>query len=104
MPENLNTSFYEKTERAFRQLFDAALEKYELHFAMSLMPELRGAQDFGWNTAYEAETAFNEYLDFIDKLENGPMKCRVALAFHSHIAEAAGFYEVPKNMLSNCRR
>jgi hypothetical protein len=27
------------------------------------------------------------------------MKCRVALGFYCHIAEASGFYEVPKNML-----
>ncbi len=27
------------------------------------------------------------------------MKCRVALSFYCHLAEASGFYEVPKNML-----
>ena len=99
MPENQNAAFYEKAERAFHKLFDAARTRHELHFAMALMPEIRGAQDAGWNTAHETHLAFDEYLKFIETLEDSRMKCRVALAFYCHIAEASGFYEVPKNML-----
>ncbi len=94
-----NEEFYEKTERAFRSLFDTARAKHELHFAMALMPEMRGMQDAGWNTAAETQHAFDEYLAFLEKQEEGRMKCRVALSFYCHLAEASGFYEVPKNML-----
>ena len=34
--------FFEKTERAFRELFDTAKKKNELQFAMALSPEVRG--------------------------------------------------------------
>lgn len=98
-PPSPNEEFYEKTERAFRNLFDTARAKHELHFAMALMPEMRGMQDAGWNTAAETQHAFDEYLAFLEKQEEGRMKCRVALSFYCHIAEASGFYEVPKNML-----
>lgn len=96
---NVNQEFYDKTEKAFRELFEAARIKHELHFAMALMPEMRGMQDAGWNTAAEAHHAFDEYLEFLDKQEQSRTKCRVALGFYCHIAEASGFYEVPKNML-----
>ena len=66
---------------------------------MALMPEIRGMQDAGWNTAAETQHAFDEYLAFLEKQEEGRMKCRVALSFYCHIAEASGFYEVPKNLL-----
>lgn len=94
-----NEEFYEKAERAFHSLFDTARAKHELHFAMALMPEMRGMQDAGWNTAAETQHAFDEYLAFLEKQKEGRMKCRVALSFYCHIAEASGFYEVPKNML-----
>jgi hypothetical protein len=97
--EDPNTLFYEKVERGFRALFDMARDKHELHFAMALMPEMRGMQDAGWNTAQETTRAFDEYVGFLDKLEMGRMKCRIALGFYCHLAEASGFYEVPKNML-----
>jgi hypothetical protein len=45
-----NEAFFEKTERAFRDLCDRARAKNELHFALSLNPEFRGAQDAGWST------------------------------------------------------
>lgn len=96
---SLNEEFYEKTECAFRLLFDAARVRHELHFAMALLPEMRGVQDAGWNTATETQHVFDEYLSFLEKQEDSPMKCRVALSFYCHIAEASGFYEVPKNML-----
>lgn len=94
-----NEEFFERADRAFRKLFDAARAKDELHFAMALMPELRGMQDAGWSTAAETQHAFGEYLAFLEKLEDEKMRCRVALSFYCHIAEASGFYEVPKNML-----
>ena len=96
-----NDAFYEKTKRSFRALFEAARAKHEVYFAMALAPEMRGAQDNAeaWNTAAEARRAFDQYQAFIDKLDDGPMRRRIILAFYCHIAEASGFYEVPKNML-----
>lgn len=93
-----NEEFFEKIEQAFRALFDAAQAKNELHFALALMPEMRGAQDAGWSTADEAHRAFDEYSEFVEKA-TGPIRLRVALSFYCHVAEASGFYEVPKNML-----
>ncbi|MCE7903187.1 MAG: hypothetical protein DYH20_11225 [Gammaproteobacteria bacterium PRO9] len=90
--------FFDKVERSFRDLFERARARHELHFAMSLMPEMRGMQDAGWNTAEDAHRAFDEYMEFIDSAK-GAIRFRVALAFYCHVAEAAGFYEVPKNML-----
>jgi len=94
-----NAAFYEKAKLAFHKLFDAAKAKNELHFALSLAPEFRGMQDAGWNTAMEAQVAFQQYLQFLKANLDDPFKARVALAFYSHLAEASGFYEVPKNML-----
>ncbi|MBE9572303.1 MAG: hypothetical protein IMF11_16875 [Proteobacteria bacterium] len=96
---NTNDEFCKKAERAFRELFDAAREKHELHFANALIPEMRGLQDAGWNTAAEAHRAFEEYLNFMQQEEYGRIRYRVALAFYCHISEASGFYEIPKNML-----
>lgn len=94
-----NEAFYEKAEAALRELFEAAKAKHELHFAMALMPEMRGMQDAGWNTADETQHAFHEYLEFLQELEPNRMKWRITLGFYCHLAEASGFYEVPKNML-----
>ncbi len=94
-----NEAFYDKAEVALRELFEAAKAKHELHFAMALMPEMRGMQDAGWNTAHETQYAFHEYLEFIENLEPSRMKLRIALGFYCHLAEASGFYEIPKNML-----
>lgn len=90
--------FLDKVERSFRDLFLRARAKHELHFAMSLMPEMRGMQDAGWNTAEEAHRAFDDYLELIDTAK-GTVRFRIALAFYCHVAEASGFYEIPKNML-----
>lgn len=94
----VNVEFFEKAENSFRDLFDSARQRNELHFAMALMPEMRGMQDAGWNTAEEAHRAFDEYTEFIETAK-GPIRFRIALAFYCHAAEASGFYEVPKNML-----
>ena len=94
-----NEKFFEKSERAFRDLFDRARAKNELHFALSLNPEFRGEQDTGWSTADDAHIAFNEYLAFLRDGEFTALRARVALAFYCHLAEASGYYEIPKNML-----
>lgn len=94
-----NEEFFEKTERAFRDLCDRARAKNELHFALSLNPEFRGEQDAGWSTADDAHMAFAEYLAFLTEGEFTSLKARIALAFYCHLAEASGYYEIPKNML-----
>jgi len=91
--------FIEKTEDAFRALFDAARSKNELHFAFSLAPEFRGEQGPGWCTWEETNRAFDEYLEFINQKPTTSFRVRVALGFYCHLAEASGFYEAPKNLL-----
>jgi hypothetical protein len=94
-----NEPFFEKIERAFRDLFERAKARNELHFAFSLNPEFRGEQGPGWSTADDAHRAFDEYLAFLEEGEFTSLKARVALAFYCHLAEASGYYEIPKNML-----
>ncbi len=94
-----NEALLEKTERAFRELFNCARARDELHFAFSLNPEFSGEQDGGWSTADDAHLAFDEYLAFLREGAFTSLKARVALAFYCHLAEASGYYEVPKNML-----
>jgi hypothetical protein len=94
-----NLLFYEKANKSVHHLFDLAKEKNELHFAFSLAAEFRGMQDPGWNTAMEAHGAFEEYMEFMKKNPDTGFNARVALAFYCHLAEASGFYEIPKNML-----
>ena len=94
-----NQRYYELLDRCLRGLFDKARDINELHFAFSLSPEFRGAQDVGWNTAHDAINAFDEYLKFINEKPFSSLKARVALSFYAHLSEAAGFYEIPKNML-----
>jgi hypothetical protein len=94
-----NEEFYENTRRGFRELFEAAKAKNELHFALSLDAEMRGMQDAAWSTAADAHRAFDDYLQFLQEGEPSRLKTRVALAFYCHLAEASGFYEIPKNLL-----
>ena len=84
-----NEAFYEKAESGLRELFGAAQSKHELHFAMALMPEMRGMQDAGWNTAHETQHAFNEYLEFLENLEPSRMKSRIALSFYCEYPKAS---------------
>jgi len=93
-----NGRFFEKIERALRDLFERARARNELHFAFSLNPEFRGEQGPGWSTADDAHRAFDEYLAFLREAEFTSLKARVALAFY-YLAEASGYYEIPKNML-----
>jgi hypothetical protein len=94
-----NLLFYEKAKKSLQHLFELAKTKNELHFAFSLAAEFRGMQDLGWNTAMEAHVAFEEYMEFMKKNPDTGFNARVALAFYCHLAEASGFYEIPKNML-----
>jgi len=68
---------------------------------MALMPELRGEQDAGWNTAREAVRAYDEFSALVKSLgsDNPPVRARVILAFYAHVAEGSGFYEIPKKLL-----
>lgn len=95
-----NQRFYEKADVALRRLFESARSRHELHFAMSLNPEFRGMQDAGWSSAGDAIVAFSDYKRFLEKQgENPRFRTRVGLSFYCHLAEASGFYEIPKNML-----
>jgi len=95
-----NSVFYEKAERAMRELFEKARATQELHFAMALMPEFRGMQDAGWNTAEEALNAFDQFMVAIENIgKDNLARVRVVLALYLHAAESGGFYEVPKKML-----
>lgn len=74
---------------------------HELHFAMALMPETRGMQDAGWNTALEASQAYDEFNEHVTNLgREKPVRVRIILAFYLHVAEAAGLYEIPKMLLT----
>ena len=97
--ERENRIFYEKANESFRHLFQLAKAKNELHFALSLMPEFRGMRAAGWNTTEDTHIAFQEYLDFLKKYPDSGFRARVAIGFYCHLAEASGFYEIPKNML-----
>lgn len=94
-----NEVFNKKTETAFKDLFKAAKQKNEVHYALSFNPEFRGQRDPGWSATAETFRAFDEYLDFIEHSEASRFKVRVALSFYCHLSEASGFYEIPKNML-----
>ncbi len=84
---------------AFQELFQAARAREEVQFAMALNPEMRGMQDAGWSTARESMLAIDEYLAVIKGLPQDRMRVRTALSLYSHLSEASGFYEVPKNLL-----
>lgn len=94
-----NEEFFEKTEQAFKKLFDAAKAKNELDFAFALEPEERGYQNSGWSSAAETFITFDDYLEFLNSGEATRFKFRVALSFYCHLSEASGFYEVPKKLL-----
>jgi hypothetical protein len=95
-----NQSFYEKAERALRDLFERAKAVHELHFAMALSPEFRGAQDHGWSTAHESVLAYDQFTALARGLKpEAPIRVRVILVFYNHVAEGAGFYEIPKALL-----
>lgn len=94
-----NEEFFDKSILAFRELFDAARDRNQLHFALALNPEMRGMQDAGWNTAHATQVAFREYLAFLQGMEVSTMRARIALSFYCHLSEASGYYEILKNML-----
>jgi hypothetical protein len=95
-----NDRFFEKADRSLRDLFDRAKAAQELHFAMALSPEFRGSQDFGWSTAHESVRAYDEFNAHLRSFEQEtPIRVRIVLAFYNHVAEGAGFYEIPKSLL-----
>lgn len=94
---NKNDTFLKKSESAFRRLFEEAKSRDELNFAFSLSPEFR---PYTVNTALDAQRAFAEYSEFLMTYsQDSPIRIRVALAFYSHISEASGFWEIPRNLL-----
>lgn len=97
MDKSDNETFFKKTELEFRSLFALAKQKNELHFAFSLTPEFR---PYSINSVYDFPEVVSEYLDFIVQNKEHPLQPRVALALYSHISEASGFWEIPKNLLS----
>lgn len=100
LPNESNEEYYQRLEASLRELFEKAKEVNELQFAFSLAPEFRGCQGSGWNTADEAKIAFDEYMNYLNNgEEDSSFRVRIALSFYSHISEASGFYEIPKNML-----
>jgi len=98
--EEPNQLFYDKAVGALTDLFDKAKATHELHFAMALMPEFRGQQDGGWNTAEDAVYAYDQFTAHIKGLsKDDPIRIRIVLAFYLQVAEGSGFYEVPKKMM-----
>jgi hypothetical protein len=95
-----NEAFFAEAKAGLTSLFAKARQKNELHFALSLIHEMRGIQGPGFNTTDECFVAIEDYLSFL-KSDATPsrLKVRVALAFYCHLGEASGFYEIPKNML-----
>lgn len=101
MPETeiIDSEYADKTESAFRELFECAKGRNEVQFALALAPEFRGEQGPGWCTWEETNRAFDEYFEFINQKPMTTFKIRVALSFYCHLSEASGFYETPKNLM-----
>lgn len=92
--------FHDRCVSAFRRLFGLARDNEEVPYALSLSPEMRGSRDPGWNTALEAKHTLDDYIQLLQLAPAGSsMRVRVGLSLYSHLSEAAGFYEVPKNMM-----
>jgi hypothetical protein len=98
-PDAVMEAYAARCTAAWQELFFAARGKEEMQFAMALNPEFRGMQDAGWSTAEEASRALDQYLEILEKMPSSPIKVRLALSLYSHLSEASGFYEVPKNMM-----
>jgi hypothetical protein len=43
--------------------------------------------------------AYDEFAELVRSLPKTPARVRVVLAFYMHVAEGAGFYEIPKKLL-----
>jgi hypothetical protein len=98
--KDLNDQFYAKAVSSIRDLCERAKTAHELHFVMALMPEFRGIQDAGWNTAQEAVRAYDEFTSLVKSLGRAnPARARIVLAFYAQVAEGSGFYEIPKKLL-----
>jgi len=57
-------------------------------------------QGGGWSTAEDAKAAYHQYSGLLESIKKDDIaRVRVALAFCLHLAEGAGFYEMPKKMM-----
>src|SRR3990167_7446178 len=95
-----NKDFLSKAKSALQELFERARSLDELNFAASLSPEFR---PYRRNSAVDAQYAFSDYANFLSRGVEEEIRPRVALAFYAHIAEASGFWEIPKNLISVCQ-
>ncbi len=43
--------------------------------------------------------AYDEFTALVRSMSPSPVRVRVILAFYNHVAEGAGFYEIPKKLL-----
>lgn len=92
-----NSQFHAAAKGAFQELFRRARSANELHFAFSLAPEFQPCR---LTSAQDATVAFRDYYDFLVRYKGEPIQARIALAFYCHVAEASGFWEIPKNLLN----
>lgn len=90
--------FAARCVQSWTSLFALAQAKEEVQFALAMTPEMRGMQDAGWSTAEDTSRALQEYKELIPQL-TGPISVRIGLSLYSHLSEASGYYEVPKNMM-----
>jgi hypothetical protein len=88
-----------KINAVLAQLFAFARARDEVDFAMSLMPEMRGAQDAGWKTAEEAMYAFHEGMELLRSSDQDRAAVRSLLYRYLCISEAGGLYEVVRNLI-----
>jgi hypothetical protein len=57
-------------------------------------------QDAGWNSAIEAHRTLADYQELLKLTPpDTTLRVRIGLSLYAHLSEAAGFYEVPKNMM-----
>ncbi|MBN9308998.1 hypothetical protein [Devosia sp.] len=93
--------FYRRARKVLRHIFRVARAKDHVQFAFALSPESRGMRDTGWNTAAEASVARKQLTDLVSAIPTrSPVRVRVGLSLYAHMAEVAGYYELPKNMLN----
>ena len=77
-----NEAFLTKAQEALTELFEAAKQRNELHFALSLTPEMRGCQGPGFNSAEECFVAIEDYVSYLNSTpDTSRLKVRIALAF-----------------------
>jgi len=101
MPTQFPTdAFEERCIAMWSELFAAAKLRDTAGFAFSLMPEFVASLKGEWSTASESKRSFLQYWEFLKQHEQSAIKVRIGLSFYSHLSEASGFYEIPKNLLN----